>query len=106
MGNAHAAVAVRRNGTGANVVYRSGDAVEVLGELVGTELWLAVEVADGGPCTFAWQNAGGEWKKAAASFQAQPGKWIGAKVGLYCISASDKTSVGFGDFDYFRFAAL
>lgn len=106
MGNAHAALAVRRTGANVNVIYRSGETCELLGEVTGPELRLAIEVADGGRCTFAWQTPTGQWLKAATGFQAQPGKWIGAKVGIYCRSAPGKPSAGFGDFDYFRFVAF
>jgi len=105
MGNTYAALAVRRTGGKVKIIYRPGEASDVLGELVGSELRLVVEVTDGGVCNFAWLDAAGLWQKAPAFFQAEPGKWIGAKVGLYCVSASGKASAGFADFDYFRFTA-
>lgn len=106
MGNAHAALAVRRDGGKSTVVYREGNSVEVLGALAGPELRLAVSVADGGFCSFAWRDAAGKWVKAPTTFQAQPGKWIGAKVGIYCIGPEGKSAAASCDFDYFRFAAL
>ena len=106
MGNSHAALALRRNGARTEVIFRLNGNVEILGNLSKPELRLAVEVADGGLCSFAWQGADGGWVKAPAAFQAQPGKWIGAKTGIYCIGAPGKSVAGCGDFDYFRFAPL
>uniref|UniRef100_A0AAU6WV92 Beta-xylosidase C-terminal Concanavalin A-like domain-containing protein n=1 Tax=Chryseobacterium endophyticum TaxID=1854762 RepID=A0AAU6WV92_9FLAO len=40
--------------------------------------------------------------KAGDVFQARPGKWIGAKVGVYSISAAKATRGGYADFDWFR----
>lgn len=106
MGLSFAALAVRRNGAKASVVYRHGNFLEILGEVTGQELRLAVTVADGGLCSFAWLGAAGEWMRTPTTFQAQPGKWIGAKVGIYCSGVPGKAAAGHGDFDYFRFAAL
>jgi beta-xylosidase len=106
MGNAHAALAVRRKGAKSIVVYRQGNFSEVLGEFAGQELRLEVSVADGGLCAFAWQDADGKWVKAPTMFQTQPGKWIGAKVGIYCIGPEGNSAAASCDFDYFRFAAL
>jgi hypothetical protein len=36
-------------------------------------------------------------------FTAQPGVWIGAKVGLFCINPNINKRNGFADFDWFRF---
>lgn len=105
MGNSHAALAVRRNGAKSHVVFRQGEVVDVLGELSASDLRLAVTVADGGLCSFAWLAADGQWVKAPATFQAQPGKWIGAKVGIYCIGPQATDVPAHCDFDYFRFAA-
>lgn len=35
-------------------------------------------------------------------FVAKPDKWIGAKVGLFCISKPDVRMGGYADFDWFR----
>jgi hypothetical protein len=35
-------------------------------------------------------------------FLAQPDKWIGAKVGLFCNSRSDVRTGGYADVDWFR----
>jgi hypothetical protein len=35
-------------------------------------------------------------------FVAKPDKWIGAKVGLFCVSKPDVRMGGYADFDWFR----
>lgn len=106
MGNQHAAIAVQQHGQECRVVYREGDACEFIGNLTGKEIRLRVEVADGGMCAFEFIGADGKRVPAPAQFQAQAGKWIGAKVGIYCLSPTGSPSGAFCDFDYFRFAAV
>ena len=40
------------------------------------------------------------------SFQATPGRWIGAKVGLYCITTDVLDASGHADFAWFRFGPV
>jgi hypothetical protein len=37
-------------------------------------------------------------------FQAVEGKWIGAKIGLFCRALDAGATTGHAEFDYFRFA--
>ena len=64
-----------------------------------------VTVSEGGLCKFSYSGTGDDWNDVADNFQAQPGVWIGAKLGVYCISANKGAGGGFADFDYFRFTA-
>ncbi|MDP5043870.1 MAG: hypothetical protein NWQ06_02695 [Leeuwenhoekiella sp.] len=36
------------------------------------------------------------------AFTAKPGKWLGAKVGIFSVSSLDAKSGGYADFDFFR----
>jgi beta-xylosidase len=63
-------------------------------------LWL--EMADGGLCRFGYRLDGEGARALGATFQAEAGRWIGAKVGLFAASHSEPA--GFADFEYFRFA--
>ncbi|MFT3785390.1 MAG: glycoside hydrolase 43 family protein [Tepidisphaeraceae bacterium] len=58
---------------------------------------------DGGACNFAFGERGEPLTPIGDSFQAVEGKWIGAKLGLFCRSLAQSTD-GFVDVDYFRFA--
>lgn len=66
------------------------------------EIWLRVAVAEGGVCRFAYSTDGLTFIDIdAPPFTAAPGKWIGAKVGLFSVqpSGSDR---GWLDADWFR----
>jgi beta-xylosidase len=103
MGDAHAAIVVQQTEQGGRVTYRENKTSELVCDVIGSELRLWVEVADGGICSFGVVDVGGSPVKVGRTFQARPGKWIGAKVGIYC---AGQATDAFCDFDYFRFAMI
>jgi beta-xylosidase len=95
MGRAHAALALRRTPAGAQLVFRQGTD-RLVAEVPSTTARLRVAVERGGVCRFSHADAGGTWQVLPDPFQAQPGVWIGAKLGLYALGK------GHADFDYLR----
>ena len=53
-------------------------------------------------CQFSYSENGKEYKKIGKPFKAQPGKWIGAKVGLFSISTQEANRGGYADVEYFQ----
>ena len=53
-------------------------------------------------CQFSYSEDSKLWKKIGKPFKAQPGKWIGAKVGVFCISTQQAKRGGYADVDYFK----
>ncbi|HMJ51733.1 MAG TPA: hypothetical protein VK540_06635 [Polyangiaceae bacterium] len=39
------------------------------------------------------------------TFQAQPGRWIGAKIGVFAASIGSAGAAGYADFAHFAFRA-
>ena len=101
-GNKHAALALRSNGRETQVVFWIGSHEQIVGTFPGVKARLRVKVDDGGACVFSLISDEGKELAAREEFQACAGKWIGARIGLYC--RSQTKSGGFADFDYFRFA--
>lgn len=102
MGNAHAALGVIFGETGNLVVMRTNGSKRRICETASGEFKLRVDVQNGGKCCFSFEDHG----KVTAipwTFQAAKGKWLGAKVGLYCIKQLENSPSGHADFDYFRF---
>ncbi len=54
-------------------------------------------------CTFYYSTDGKKFEKLGEEFQAQPGKWIGAKVGFFSCRPGSKNDSGWLDVDYIRF---
>jgi beta-xylosidase len=52
-------------------------------------------------CNFSFSEDGSNFQSIGKDFFAKPDKWIGAKVGLFCVSGSERNG-GYADFDWFR----
>ena len=102
MGRAHAALAVRRGASGWQVVLRINNIDRFTSAIPVETVRLRAEIKAGGSCAFSYA-INDEFIRVPAIFQAQPGEWIGAKVGLYCLKITGEYSGGHADFDYFRF---
>ena len=72
-------------------------------KLTGKSCYLKVHVDEKAVCSFYYSEDDINYKKIGNDFTAQPGVWIGAKVGLFCINPNINKSRGFADFDWFRF---
>ncbi|MFG6685820.1 glycoside hydrolase 43 family protein [Mariniflexile sp. HNIBRBA6329] len=71
--------------------------------LKGNSAYFKVEVtAPDAMCQFSFSENGKKFNKIGKPFKAQPGKWIGAKVGLFSISTQAAKRGGYADVDYFK----
>ena len=64
-------------------------------------VYLRVKVTKGADCTFAYSLNGKKYTTVGDAFTARQGKWIGAKVGLFCVTPNDGNR-GWADVDWFR----
>ncbi|MDM1298422.1 glycosyl hydrolase 43 family protein [Empedobacter falsenii] len=72
-------------------------------KLGSNEVFLKIKVSEpNGICQFSFSENGKKYTSIGEPFQAKPGKWIGAKVGIYSISSQDSKRGGYADFDWFR----
>ena len=53
-------------------------------------------------CQFSYSTDGTTFHALGKPFEAKPGVWIGAKVGLFCIQKQDARNGGYADYDWFR----
>ncbi len=74
--------------------------------LSGTTAELRVSVAAGGVCQFSYRTDSGTFTDVGAPFQSREGKWIGAKVGLFCVRNVHQNDGGYADYDWFRIEKL
>lgn len=65
-------------------------------------VYLRVKVNAGAKCRFSYSWDGTNFTDAGTEFTAVVGKWIGAKVGIFCTRESQTNDAGFADFDWFR----
>ena len=64
-------------------------------------VYLQVKVRKGAVCTFAYSLDGKKYTTVGEFFTARQGKWIGAKVGLFCVTPNEGNR-GWADVDWFR----
>jgi beta-xylosidase len=65
------------------------------------DIHLRVDVASGGVCRFAYSPDGKRFTYAGETFTARPGKWVGAKVGIFA-STPQPTEKCWADIDSFK----
>ncbi len=66
------------------------------------EVYLQVNVASEGVCSFAYSIDGVNFHVLTESFKARQGKWIGAKTGLFIMNENEGESRSWVDIDWFR----
>jgi beta-xylosidase len=109
-GLSYANIAVKSKKDGNYLVYTTCKAAdkgkvekeEVLVKLTANTIYLSVTVSEGGKCQFSYSFDGDKFIKVNDVFTAEPGKWIGAKVGLFCVRDQQTNDAGYADFDWFR----
>ncbi len=67
------------------------------------EIYLQVKIESGAMCHFRYSFNGSDFKEIGQVFKAREGKWIGAKIGLYCIAPGYSRDTDYIDIDWFRF---
>ena len=110
MGADYAYLAVRKHGDKlslAQVICNRADqgrpeqdhgAVEVSGDT----FYLRAAVSPGAECRFSYATDGKTFTAIGEPFTAKPGRWIGAKVGIFALGATSAREFGFADYDWFR----
>ncbi len=70
------------------------------------EVYLRVKVSKGGNCQFSYSLDGKKFTDFGKIFSAREGKWIGAKVGLFCARNKHENDGGYANYDWFRIEKL
>ena len=63
---------------------------------------MRVTVLKGAQCSFSYSLDGQNFTNQPSSFTAEVGRWIGAKVGLFCTRETQTNDSGYADIDWFR----
>jgi len=113
-GTDYAWVGVERQASGLRVVYRIASGAPEGGEerdvatLAAPEgpIRLRVEWRPGGVCRFGVSVDGRDATVFEPTFSARPGRWVGARVGLFAATASGQPAGTSADFAWFRVAPL
>ena len=74
----------------------------IIKKLNTTSAWLKIIVAKNATASFAFSEDGVSFTKLQGAFTAKPGKWVGAKVGLFATSTTKTNNTGYVNVDWFR----
>ena len=68
----------------------------------GNEIYLKLKVSKGGVCDFSYNTENGSGT-VLKTFTAKPGRWVGAKIGMFCTRTNITNDAGFADIAWIRF---
>lgn len=64
--------------------------------------WLRVQLYADGTCSYSYSIDGKSFVNLGEGQQVKPGMWIGAKVGIFCMTPNIVSTDGYADFDFFE----
>jgi beta-xylosidase len=110
MGFSYAGIALKSSKENISLVYTickdaekgKTETEKVITKMTSPTVCLRVKVTNGGKCRFSYSLDGNNFTEVGDEFTAEVGRWIGAKVGLFCTRQTQINDSGFADFDWFR----
>ncbi|HMK25499.1 MAG TPA: glycoside hydrolase 43 family protein [Chitinophagaceae bacterium] len=114
LGSDYAFISLVKGEDGFYAVYREclnadKDKNEISGKhfpIDGSVFYLQIRMEKGGICHFGFSENGEKFTMFDKSFTAKTGKWVGAKLGMFCLRNKVTNDAGFTDIDWFRIEAL
>jgi hypothetical protein len=104
LGGRHlAALALRKTRDENEIILLENGLVHVMGPATSPLVRLKVRVAHDASFQFFMATPEGAFAALPQVFRATEGAWLGARVGLFCLSGA-RQSGGSADFGYFNFA--
>jgi len=74
----------------------------VISKMDDSTIYFRVKIMKDAKCKFSYSVDGKNFIETGDEFQAEAGRWIGAKVGIFCIRDTQTNDSGYADFDWFR----
>ena len=68
---------------------------QIIAERVSGSVYLNLTVKAGAIANFAYSTNGKSYTNAGEEFIAKPGKWVGAKMGIFCSGERTTNDAGF-----------
>jgi hypothetical protein len=110
MGQSYANLALKSSNKSIDLVYTvCKDAIKgsienerVLLQVKDGSIYMKLTMMKGAVCRFSYSVDGKSYTDVDENFQAEVGRWIGMKIGLFCTRTSQTNDSGFVDVDWFR----
>lgn len=65
-------------------------------------MYLQIKVNDRAEATFNFSEDGKTFREIGGLFVMKPGRWVGAKIGMFYTRTNITNDAGFADIDWFR----
>ncbi|MGF7039035.1 glycoside hydrolase family 43 protein [Mucilaginibacter lappiensis] len=113
MGFSYANIAMKSKKDGVYLVFTTcvdadkgkAEEEELITKLSSSTIYLRVKVTKNAVCNFSYSTDGVDFKDTGRPFTAEAGRWIGAKIGLFCTRTNQINDSGYADIDWFRITA-
>jgi beta-xylosidase len=110
LGLSYASLSLKSNNNGIDLVYAickkadkgSAEVEKQITRLKDSTVYLRLKMSKGAKCRFSYSADGKKFIDINEEFQAEVGKWIGAKMGIFCTRNAQINDSGYADFDWFR----
>jgi beta-xylosidase len=109
MGTSYASLFIHKTKDGFSLNYEEGNEKDIapakklnLTSAKDATVYFRVKVKAGAVCTFSYSYDGNVFTEIKESFIAKPGRWKGAKIGIFCTGETISNDMGFADFDWVR----
>jgi hypothetical protein len=74
----------------------------VLTKVESGVIYFRATISKGAKVSFSYSLDGNKYEWIREQFQAEQGRWVGAKVGLFCTGQTVTNDMGFAEIDWFR----
>ena len=89
-----------------DAVKGNAEKAETIMKITNPTIYFRMKVTAGAKCKFSYSLDGNTFTDAGAEFQAEVGRWIGSKMGIFCSRTTQINDSGYADFDWFRVEPL
>jgi beta-xylosidase len=110
MGMSYANIGLKNTKEGINLVYTvckdatkgSVETEKIMTKVNDGLIYFRVVVTKGAMCRFSYSVDGKKFTDVGEDFKAEMGRWIGAKIGIFCTRSTQINDSGYTDIDWFR----
>lgn len=89
-------------GTCSRAYIGAEESIQLIASLSDDFMYVRVEVKNGKSCQWSYSLDGKKYISVGNQFQAKPGKWVGATLGLYASREKHSNDSGYAEVDWFR----
>lgn len=114
MGSDYAALTLKQSEIGTTLMYvtclkadkEHKEEETTITTITDGEVYLGIRMRKGAIAGFSYSLDGKAFKEVSKDFEAKPGRWVGAKLGLFCMRTDETNDAGFVDIDWMRISKI